>query len=88
MVRSRKRLTLVESAVKHTRRSDPSRLVDATQREDGRRLLCDYIPCTQPFTPARKHQRFCKDVHRVYAWQHPEQDRGANKREPGTKRRA
>ena len=46
---------------------------------DGR-PRCDYVPCSEPFTPARPHQRFCKDVHRVYAWQRPETDRKRSRR--------
>jgi hypothetical protein len=57
------------------------RLPDSKRLASGDgRPRCDYIPCSEPFSPVRSHQRFCKDVHRVYAWQRPETDRKGNRR--------
>jgi hypothetical protein len=70
------RAHLTELATRHARTPHPKRLLVA----DPARPECDYIPCSRPFTRVRPHQRFCCDVHRVYAWQHPERDRHANAR--------
>ena len=73
-----KRDRLKAAATAHVRTPQPFRLVEP--EPERRRLTCDYVPCSRPFTPARDHQRFDRDVCRVYANQHPERDRKANGR--------